>query len=64
MAGDASDASDVDVDVEDAPPNTWDHLAWWMKASGQQQRAHPIWSPLAKPPGKCPTQAIENRMMR
>lgn len=62
MAGDASAGDvDVDVDVEDAPPNTWDHLAWWMKASGQRQRAHPIWSPLAKPPGKCLAERTTDR---
>ena len=34
----ASDSDTSDVEVEDAPPNTWDDLSWWVNSSGRAQR--------------------------
>ena len=34
----ASDSDTSDVEVEDAPPNTWDDLSWWVDSSGRAQR--------------------------
>jgi hypothetical protein len=38
MTSDTSDASDVDM--EDAPPTTWDHLSEWIQVSGRAQCDH------------------------
>ena len=54
MTSDTSDSSDAsDVEMEDAPPNTWEHLSWWMQLSGRTQRDQPKWYPVTPKPGKC-----------
>jgi len=53
MASDDSDASASDVEMEEAPPNTWDDLTWWVKRSGRLQNLYLADFPNAKPVGKC-----------
>lgn len=47
---DASDASASDVEMEDAPRNTWDHLSDWMHRSSKMQ--HLTGPPLPPSPSR------------
>ncbi len=51
---DTSDTSDAsDVEMEDAPLNTWDHLSWWINCSNRAQRGLVGGHTRVKPHEKC-----------
>lgn len=49
----ASDSDASDVEMEDASPNTWDRLSWWVNASGRAQRSLVGGYTRVKPHEKC-----------
>ena len=64
MASDDSDASASDVEMEDAPPNTWDDLNWWIKFSGRTQRDQPKWYPIRPKPRRCLAERTAARTLK